>query len=68
MGMTIEREMVVQIAVSTTIVVLFSLAIVAVGVLYYSDGFTSQGAIALVGTIAGFIVIMSLASYFLIGR
>jgi hypothetical protein len=66
--MNIERDTVVEIAVSTTAVVLFTIAIIVVGSLYYNNGFSPPGAIALVGTVAGFVVLMSVVSYFLAGR
>jgi uncharacterized membrane protein YcjF (UPF0283 family) len=66
--MNIERDTVVEIAVSTTAVVLFTIALIGVGSLYYNNGFSPSGAIALVSTVAGFVVLMLVVSYFLAGR
>lgn len=69
--MNIERDTVVEIVVSVTAVVLFTLAILVIGGMYYNTntgGFSQQGAIALVGSIAGFIVLMLFVSYILAGR
>lgn len=68
--MNIERDTVVEIVVSVAAVVLFTLAILVVGSMYYTDtnGFSQPGAIALVGSIAGFIVLMLFVSYILAGR
>lgn len=66
--MNMERDTVVEIAVSTTAVVLFTVAMVIIGSLYYTKGFSPSGAVALVGSIGGFIVLMLAVSYFLAGR
>ena len=68
MNMNIERDTMVEITVSTTAVVLFTIAIIVVGSQYYTNGFSPPGAIALVGTVAGFVVLMLIVSYFLAGR
>lgn len=67
--MNTERDTVVQVVVSTAVVVLFTLVILIIGVRYYTDrGFEPLGAIALVGAVAGFVIVMSLAGYFIVGR
>lgn len=66
--MATERETVVEIAVSVVSVGLFIAVIVGIGSTYNSDGLTNQGALALIGAIAGFVVLMSLVAYFLAGR
>lgn len=60
--MDIERETVVEIAVSVAAVGLFVLLIVAVGVSYGIDapgGFSDTGALALVGAILLFVLVMA---------
>lgn len=66
--MATERETVVEIAVSVVSVGLFIAVIVGIGSTYNSDGLTNEGALALIGAIAGFVVLMSLVAYFLAGR
>jgi hypothetical protein len=67
--MNLERDTVVEIAVSFTAVVLFTTTMIVIGRQYYNaNGFSPSGAIALVGAIAGFVVLMSVVSYFLAGR
>jgi hypothetical protein len=66
--MATERETVVEIAVSVVSVGLFIAVIVGIGSTYNSDGLTNAGALALIGAIAGFVVLMSLVAYFLAGR
>lgn len=58
--MDVERETVVEIAVSVGSVGLFVLLIVSVGVLFGTDGgFTETGALALVGAIVVFVLVMA---------
>lgn len=60
--MDIERETVVEIAVSVGAVGLFVLLIVAVGISYGIDtpgGFSNTGALALVGAILLFVLVMA---------
>jgi hypothetical protein len=68
--MNIERDTVVEIAVSVAAVVLFALAIIAIGGTYYTrtTGFSEQGAIVLVGAIGGFVILMLFVRYFLATR
>lgn len=66
--MNIERDTVVEIAVSTTAVVLFTIAMVVIGNRYYTNEFTPSGSVALVIAIGGFVVLMSIVSYFLASR
>lgn len=63
--MDIERETLVEIAVSTVAVVLFVGALVAVGTTYGSSQLSSEGGIALVAAILGFVVLMSVVGVFL---
>lgn len=60
--MDVERETVVEVAVSVVSVGLFVVLIVAVGVLFRSSegsGFTDTGALALVGAIVLFVLVMA---------
>lgn len=67
--MDVERETVVEIAASGAAVALFVVVIVAIGTTYSAgDDLTSQGALALVGAITGFVFVMALVGYFLSGR
>lgn len=66
--MNLERDTAVEIAVSVAAVVLFMIAMVIVGNQYYTNGFSPSGAIALVGAIGGFVVLMLLVSYYLADR
>ena len=66
--MNLERDTVVEIAVSVAAVVLFTIAMIVIGNLYYTNGFSPSGAVALVGAIAGFVVLMLIVSYVLAGR
>lgn len=66
--MATERETVLEIAVSVVSVGLFIAVIVGIGSAYNSDGLTSEGALALIGAIGGFVLLMSVVAYFLAGR
>ena len=67
--MEIERETVVEIAVSLVTVVVFVAAVVAIGMNYGGrGGFGTDGALALLGAIVGFIVLMFAVGFFLSGR
>lgn len=58
--MDVERETVVEVAVSMVTVGLFVALIVGVGMLYSTDGgFTETGALALVGAIVLFVLVMA---------
>ncbi|MFC6731372.1 MULTISPECIES: hypothetical protein [unclassified Haladaptatus] len=57
--MELERDALVEIVVSTVAVVLFVAVVVAVGATYTRDSLSSQGALALVGTIVGFVLLMA---------
>lgn len=58
--MDVDRNTVVEIAVSVGAVVLFVAVIVAIGDAYNRGGLSTDGGMALVGAIAGFVVVMSL--------
>ena len=61
-----ERETFVEAAVSIVAVVLFLIAIVAVGLAYPS--LSGVGPLALIGSIVFFIVVMGAAGYWLAGQ
>lgn len=63
--MALDRETVTEIAVSVVSVGLFIAAVVVVGSTYNSDGLSGDGAFALIGAIAGFIVLMTVVAVFL---
>jgi hypothetical protein len=67
--MEIGRETVVEIAVSVAAVGLFVAVILGIGTAYGSAAnLSEQGALALIGAIAVFIVAMMGVGYFLAGR
>ena len=67
--MQIARETVVEIAVSLVTVVVFVAAVVFIGMNYGGrGGFGQEGALALLGAIVGFIVLMFAVGFFLSGR
>jgi len=67
--MDIERETVVEIAVSVAAVALFVAVIVGIGATYGTPSELSDtGALALVGAIVGFVFLMTGIGYFLSGR
>jgi len=63
--MALDRETTTEILVSVVSVGLFIAAVVFVGGTYNSDGLTSQGAFALIGSIVGFILLMTVVAVFL---
>jgi len=63
--MDIERETLVEIAVATVAVVLFVGALVAVGTTYGAPQLSSEGGIALVAAIFGFVLLMAVVGVFL---
>ena len=63
--MRIERETLVEIVVSVVAVGLFIAAVVAVGTTFGDGQLTDQGALALVGVIVGFILLMTLTGWWL---
>lgn len=63
--MDIERETIVEIAVSTTATLLFVVAVVVIGNSYGAADLTSDGAVGLLAAIFGFIVLMTLVGAFL---
>ena len=58
--MDVDRDTVVEIAVSVGAVGLFVAVIVAIGSAYNQGGLSTDGGMALVGAITGFVVVMSL--------
>ncbi|WP_254542984.1 DUF7472 family protein [Halomarina pelagica] len=67
--MALEREALVEIVVSVAAVGLFIAVIVGIGVTYNgATGLSNEGALALVGSIAGFVIVMSLLGYALSRR
>ncbi|MFC7234957.1 DUF7472 family protein [Halosegnis marinus] len=63
--MDIERETLVEIAVSTVAVVLFVAALVVVGDSNGASQLTSEGGISIVATILGFVLLMAVVGVFL---
>jgi hypothetical protein len=66
--MEIERETLVEIVTSVGAVLLFVVVLFAIGVLFNDNGFSQSGALALVGAIIGFILLMSGVAFFLSSR
>lgn len=66
--MEIERETVLEIVVSVGAVLVFVAVMIGIGVTYGGRGMTSQGGVALLAAIAGFILLMTGIGYFLAGR
>lgn len=54
-----DRETIVEAAISTVAVLLFVAAVVVVGITYDGDDLTSAGGIAIVATIVGFVLVMA---------
>lgn len=61
--MDIERETVVEIAVSVGAVGLFVAVLVGIGTAYNQGGFSTDGGVALVGAITAFVILMSLVGF-----
>ncbi|WP_336343059.1 DUF7472 family protein [Halalkalicoccus ordinarius] len=57
--MDVDRDTVVEIAVSVGAVALFIAVIVVIGDVYNRGGLSTDGGMALVGAITGFVVLMS---------
>lgn len=66
--MEIERETVLEIAVSVGAVLVFVAVMVGIGVTYGGRGMTSEGGFALLASIVGFVLLMTVVGYFLAGR
>jgi len=66
--MAIERETLIEVAVSLLAVGGFIVAVLLVGEISGGGSLSGQGALALVGLIAAFIVVMTAAGYWLSGR
>jgi hypothetical protein len=66
--MEIERETMLEIAVSVGAVVVFVALIIGIGVTYGGRGLSSQGGVALLAAMAGFVFLMTGIGYFLAGR
>lgn len=68
MASWVERETLIEIAVSGLAVGGFVAAVAYVGATYGDGGLSQQGALALVALIVVFIVAMTAAGYWLSGR
>lgn len=66
--MEIERETLIEIAVSVLGVGLFIVATILVGAMFNQDGLTEDGAFALLGVIVVFVLVMAVVGYWLSGR
>lgn len=66
--MEIERETVIETAVSLVGVGSFILMLIVIGLLYNNGGLSGQGGFALIAAILLFVVIMSVIGYWLAGR
>lgn len=66
--MAVERDTLVEVAVSVLGVGGFIVAVAAVGMAYGNDGLSETGGLALVVLIVGFVLVMSAAGYWLSGR
>ncbi|PSQ11453.1 hypothetical protein BRC93_05580 [Halobacteriales archaeon QS_5_70_15] len=66
--MEIERETLLEIAVSVGAVVFFVAVIVGIGVAYGGRVLSDQGGLALLAAIAGFVLLMTGIGYFFAGR
>lgn len=66
--MELDRETVTEIAVSAVGVALFIVALVVVGLTYNQDGFSSEGGLALIGLVVGFILVFTAIGWWLSGR
>lgn len=53
-----DRETIVEAAVSTVAVLVFVAAVVVVGTTYGNDDLSSSGGLAIVATIVGFVLVM----------
>jgi hypothetical protein len=63
--MELERETVREIIVSVLAVGAFVATVIAIGTIYNGDGLSNQGALALVGAIAAFILGMGAIGFYL---
>lgn len=66
--MEIERETMLEIAVSVGAVLVFVAVMVGIGTRYGGRVLSSQGGIALLAAMAGFVFLMTGIGYFLAGR
>ena len=66
--MEIEQETLLEIGVSALGVGLFIVGVVLIGLLYTDGGLADQGAVALIGLMVVFILVMTIAGYWLSGR
>lgn len=67
-AMEIERETMLEIAVSVGAVIVFVALIVGIGATYGGQGLSSEGGIALLAAIAGFVLLMTAVGFFLARR
>jgi hypothetical protein len=63
--MNVERDKLRDIVISVGAVGLFIAVLMIIGTSFDSGGLTQQGAYALLGTIVGFVVMMSAIGYWL---
>ena len=66
--MELEQDTLVEIGVSLLGVGLFIVGVVVIGMLFADGGLAGQGAQALIGLMVLFIIVMTLAGYWLSGR
>ena len=66
--MEIERETMLEIAVSVGAVIVFVALIIGIGLTYGGRGLSDQGGVALLAAITGFVLLMTAIGYFLAGR
>lgn len=65
--MEIERETLIEVTVSAVAVGAFIAAVLVIGTLFSDNGLNDQGAMALIGAMVLFIVVMSAIGYWLSG-
>ena len=63
--MDVERETLVEVVVAVVAVAVFIVILLAMGVVFSTSGFSGTGGLALVGTIALFVVVMTIAGFWL---
>lgn len=63
--MDLERRTLIEILVSVVSVGIFVAALIGIGVVFSSDGIGEQGALALIGVIVLFILLMTGIGYWL---
>ncbi|MDY6819626.1 MAG: hypothetical protein SVG88_13285 [Halobacteriales archaeon] len=66
--MEIERETVIEAAVSLAGVGSFIILLIVIGLLFNNGGLSGQGGFAVLGAIVFFVIVMSVIGYWLAGR